>query len=701
MKNRTGIELWKKPDGIRWVWVEKEKPNQFVALYLKLQLPAIPVSASIALFADTKYKLYVNGKFVNAGPAPFWKPVVMIDEYDLKNFLVQGENHILVIAHFIGADTKYNMKEYPGVIALFQSVCEKKEIIIPTGAKDWKIIELNCWNFNTPRKNWAIEYVEELNLNHPDFKILSNFASEDYYSENSKKYPEIQWRKPRSFERDDIEIRKRLVPPLRWKNDELTTPKTIFRGNTELYNLQDTAVRLDHEFVWKEYEEAQYEYTRETVKLERRIGEPGFLILYDFKRMMAGDPAAEIFVENPCRLEFAMAEDLTDSGRPIVWRNGGLYYARYHLSAGINKIRFYHFNGFRFLYLVFKDVVGKVEIRKVSSKSCRANLNYQDDFSSNDRLAESVYRICRRSIKLNTQAFCYDCNTREQGTYLGDGIWITESVGHMTGDFSHLRHLCLAANDEIKKTGPLLNASLFGMATPLIDYCFVPVIALKKYYEFTGDIDCVKDCIETARAIVHKFQEFKDENGFITQKKIKEIMGSDFKGFLFLDHQGNGWHPMTTVGLDRRDINSGLNFYYLWALQSLLVLEKVLGNNPGILEKEIKELKKKSKTLFFIKSVGLFADAVDKNIKDLRFSQISNALGIISSVIKDESAEYILRTVLDINRHTWVSMGTPYSYFFLAEAISKCKKVVPEAVRCFSEVFRGMLDRGATTTWES
>ncbi|HPO91588.1 MAG TPA: alpha-L-rhamnosidase C-terminal domain-containing protein, partial [Victivallales bacterium] len=70
-------------------------------------------------------------------------------------------------------------------------------------------------------------------------------------------------------------------------------------------------------------------------------------------------------------------------------------------------------------------------------------------------------------------------------------------------------------------------------------------------------------------------------------------------------------------------------------------------------------------------------------------------------VIKDESAEYILRTVLDINRHTWVSMGTPYSYFFLAEAISKCKKVVPEAVRCFSEVFRGMLDRGATTTWES
>lgn len=437
------------------------------------------------------------------------------------------------------------------------------------------------------------------------------------------------------------------------------------------------------------------------MKFERLEGEPGFLILYDFHRMRAGEPAAEIYTDKPCRLELAMAEDLRSDGRPITWRNGGHYYARYHLAAGLNRIRFYHFNGYRFLYLVFKDAIGKVEIRSVSSKSCRADLDFNDEFSSNDREAESLYRICRRSIKLNTQAFCYDCNTREHGTYLGDSIWIAESVGHMTGNFSHLRHLCIAANDEIKKSGALLNASLFGMAVPLLDYCFVPVIALAKYYKFTGDIETVKYSIKTARTIVEKFREFRNENGFISQKIIKQVMGEDFKGFLFLDHQGNGWHPMTTVGLDRRDINSGLNFYYLWALQSLLYLEKVLDSKTIKLEREISSLIKRSREIFLCRKTGLLADAVGEGIEDLRFSQISNALAIICSVIKQSEAENALKQILDIKRHTWISMGTPYSYFFIAEAVAKCKNLASQAIFHFEEVFRGHLERGATTTWES
>ncbi len=700
VKNKPGVELWRIPSGTRWIWADDERPNQFVAALGEIEIPQKCSAAKIAVFADTKYKLYVNGRFVNAGPAPFWKPALMIDEYDLAGFIKPGVNYILVLACFVGADTKYNMKEHAGIIASFEARCGGGKISSATGP-EWKVADLKCWHPDTPRRNWAIEQMEDLDLAHPDFRILAKFAEEDYRSDAVAKIAKNAWRSPRCFDRPDLEIRRRMLPPLGWDVEDLKIPRTVFRGNTEIYNWQDTAVRLDHEHAWPEFDEARYEQTRNGfMSFDRRLGEPGFLLLYDFGRMMAGDPAAEIHVERPCTLEFAMAEDLRPDGRPIVWRNSGHYYARYHLVPGLNRIRFYHFNGYRFLFLVFKDAVGKVEVSRVTSHSCRADLEFSDEFSSNDRVAESIYRISRRSIMLNTQACTYDCNTREQGTYWGDGVWIAESVGHMTGDFSHMRHLCLAANDEIGKSGPLLNASLFGMAVPLFDYSLVPVIALGRYHRFTGDADTAAACISTSRAIVAQFREYRDENGMITVDKMRQVHGDGLKGLLFLDHQGNGWHPMTTVGLDRRDVNSGFNLYYLEALQSLSALEKTLGGDSRGLDREISSLLKKCREFFFVPSAGLLADAAGKG-GEPRFSQISNALAIMTGVLSGDAAVYALKKILDITRHPWISMGTPYSYFFLAEAAAKCQTAAADAVGHFNEAFRGHLERGATTTWES
>ncbi len=693
---------WALPSGARWIWTATERANQFVAARATVDLPSGVTGVRLAVFADTKYKLYVNGRFVNAGPAPFWKPVVMVDEHDLGAWVRPGRNTLLVVACFVGHNTKYNTAERPGILACFEARAGKQAIRCHTGGAEWRVAELGCWHGETPRRNWAIEQIEDLDLGHPDFRILARHAGSDYAGGDGKAEPARAWRTPRAFDRPDVELRRRIVPPLAWRDEHLSLPRTIFRGNTEMYNWQDTALRLDHEHAWPEWEEEAHEATRGgTVRFTRREGEPGYLLLYDFRRMRAGDPGAEIVVDRPCTLEFAMAEDLRADGRPIVWRNGGHYYARYHLAAGVNRVRFYHFNGYRYLYLVFKDAVGAVEVRRVTSHNCRADLAYGDAFACEDRTAESLYRICRRSIKLNTQAFAYDCNTREQGTYWGDGIWIVESVGHLTGNFAHLRHLCVAMNDEIRQTGPLLRASLFGMADPLYDYCLVPVEALWRYWRFTGDRATVQAGMATARAIVAQFREYRNGQGLITVANMRRIHGDALKGLLFMDHQGNGWHPMTTVGLDRRDVNAGFNLYYLQALQALAGLERAVGGRPAAaVEREIRTLTETLRRTCLVPSAGLLADAVGEGIAEPRFSQIANALAVTTGLLEGAAARHALRTVLDIPRHPWVSQGTPYSYFFLAEATARCG-LAATAVRHFNEAFRGQLERGATTTWEA
>ncbi|GEM_PF-5261707 len=697
--NVSGLNYRISPDA-RWIWTHDVNPNTYVAALGSISIKSLPESAKFAIFADTKYKLYVNGYFVNSGPCPFRKPVIMIDEYDVRQYLKTGINTLLAVAHFVGSDTKYNMAEKPGIIASLRIEGKDGKILVCNTGRNWKVAELNCWNRNSPRRNWAIEHMEDMDVNHHSFAILARVAAEDY-SVDKKVLSSSLWHEPSVFERNDLELRKRMVPLLKWEREDVSIPMDIFRGNTEIYNLQDTAVRLDHEHVWHELDESSYEITRSGhVKFERREGEPGFLFLYDFKRVCAGEPAIEIICENPCNLDFALAEDLTPAGRPIIWRNTGHYYSRYHLAKGKNIVRFYHFNGHRYLYLSLKDAVGKVEIIKVTTHHCRADINYKDRFTSENREAESLYRICRRSIMLNTQALAYDCNTREQGAYWGDGIWIVDSVGHQTGDFSHMRHLCYAATEEFKKHGPFIGASLYGLGAPLFDYCLVPPEILWRYYSYTGDLKAVKDNIRMARGIVEGFRKLKGENGLILTSNIPEIRDSFRKGILFLDHPGNGWHPMTTVGIDRRDINAGFNLFYLQSLQALARLEKSIGGSTRKIEDEIDYLKKCILKTCFINEKGLIADAQGAGIDSPRFSQIVNALAVMTGLIQGEKARYALLKVLDIACNPWVSQGTPYSYFFLAEAASICH-LGEKAIEIFTRDFNGMLKRGATTTWEA
>ena len=691
----------KSPETIaRWIWTPQTHPNQYVAARGAIKLQAAPTRARLRIFADTKYKLYVNGRFVNAGPASFRKPVIQVDEYDVAPFLRKGANEVFVVSHFIGATVKYNTVEEPGLIVSLEGACVGGAPFALHSGASWKVAELDCWKADTPRRTWAIEHVEDLDLAHPAFALLARHAAEDYAGGGERgATAQALWTNPRVFARVDLDVRPRGVPTLAWTREDVTRPAHVFRLNTEVYNLQDTGVRLDHETVRPALDESVYEMTRGgTVRFNRREGEPGFGLVYDMRRMCAGEVSVDVVCDAPCTLDVALAEKTLPDGHPVIWRNGGLYFARYHLAAGLNRVRGYHFNGHRYIYLVMKDVVGAVDVRCATTHHCRAALDFKDVFACDDRAAESLYRISRRSIALNTQADTYDCNTREQGAYWGDSIWIADSVGHQTGDFRHMRRLCDAMTDEFRACG-MLPASLYGLGAPLYDYCLVPVELLARYHRYTGDAATVKANLPAARAIVGQFRAFRDPNGLLAVRNIP-VAAEDFrKGLLFLDHPGNGWHPMTTTGIERADYSAGFNLYFLQALQALAGLERA-GGRRAALEAEIATLAATIRKTFLVPARGLLADSVHPGKRTFRFSQIANALAITTGVLDGAEARHALATVLDIPRNPWVSQGSPYTYFFLADAAVRTGQV-DLAVRAFVRDFSGMLASGATTTWEA
>lgn len=685
-----------------FIWCPWCRENQYVAALGAVNLPAMPERVCIRIFADVKYKLYVNGEFVNSGPAQFRRPEVRYDFYDISGQTRSGRNEVFVIAYHAGVTLKYNTAAEPGILADVRAECGGKTFSLTTGP-DWKVADLECWSAGTPRKNWAIEFVEEISVSHPAFGLLARYASCDYGLETEgvgeKGIDQGLWTEPRVFDCPDLVLRERGVADLVWRREDAPLPSGVFRTNTEIYSLQDSAVRLDHEKLFRETDDGVYEALKYGfVCVDRREGEKGYGFVYDMRRMCAGDVTVEIRCEAPCTVDVALAENLRADGHPVIWRNGGIYLVRYRLAKGRNLIRNYHFNGQRYMYVSAKDAAGRFEIVRVTVNRCRAGLDYRDGFSCEDRRAETLYRICRRSIMLNTQADLHDCNTREQGVYWGDSIWIADSVGHMTGDFRHMRELCLASVSEKKALG-MLNGSLYGLGGPLYDYCLVPPELLARYYAFTGDRSVVDETVDTVREIVEEFRGYRNSDGLLETGRIAGRGRNTRGGILFLDHPGNGWHPMTTTGIDREDVNSGFNLFFLQALKALDFLEKSCGGGSGC-SAEADRLAEVIRGVFLMKNTGLIADSVNAGKKTYRYSQIANALAVTTGVFCREEARTALSMLLDIERHPWISQGSPFSYFFLADAAA-VSGMVGAAVRAFVRDYAVMYGAGATTTWEA
>ena len=140
------------------MWVADEAPrrNQFVRFERRFDLPGVPGTACLHLFADTRYRLRVNGRFVATGPGRFVTQHPEFDTHDLATHLQVGLNVISVEVNFYGASSYQSMPDgEPGFIAWGEAGGE--DLATP-GA--WKAFRLEAWRADAPAFSFAQGPVE-------------------------------------------------------------------------------------------------------------------------------------------------------------------------------------------------------------------------------------------------------------------------------------------------------------------------------------------------------------------------------------------------------------------------------------------------------------------------------------------------------------------------------------------------------------
>ena len=105
----------------RYCWPEGLAPgrNQFVSFEREIIFSTAPRSPVLLhLFADTRFRLWVNERFVAYGPARFVTGYPEYDTYDLVPFLHPGENRVRVEVNYYGCSSFQTMPDgLPGFIA--------------------------------------------------------------------------------------------------------------------------------------------------------------------------------------------------------------------------------------------------------------------------------------------------------------------------------------------------------------------------------------------------------------------------------------------------------------------------------------------------------------------------------------------------------------------------------------------------------
>lgn len=123
-----------------WIWHDKESIKDYnrAAIFIRdFNLSNLPNRAVIAITADSWYRLRINGKWVNDGPARNYPNHFQYDLIDLTGFLVTGKNRVEAVVRYFGIGTAHQLPQQAGFLAQLELAWPDGSSLMIPSDKSW------------------------------------------------------------------------------------------------------------------------------------------------------------------------------------------------------------------------------------------------------------------------------------------------------------------------------------------------------------------------------------------------------------------------------------------------------------------------------------------------------------------------------------------------------------------------------------
>jgi hypothetical protein len=643
-----------------WIWPSIKTvpahPNQFVQFRKTFMVNGPATSAHLAIFADSRYQLYVNDVLVGRGPAKapvFWG---YYDVFDVGAYLKPGKNVISAEVRWLDAPMGWYRVQpgnagHGGLLCQLEIKDKSGEQAIVSDAT-WKAREDQSFRWGQPLINGALPEVEVVNGPSVDPDWTKANYDDSAWGAAEMTRAQFGQTSPPVEPFTHLQLRPMAYPLER----TIAPAKLIDAGETEAgpstdaaadnasgSNLSASAVHsLEHlgAFIAKEPHRSDPAILTDAAALVERKGTMATLnshrettsyAVLDFGKEVDGFPVVTLDAAAGTLVELAWSEVLTGDHHVAADRPGGNYVARYFTRAGRQTWKMWGWHGMRYLEV---RVTGNSEPLKFRAdlEFSTANLKRAGAFHSSDPLLDQMWEMGAYTLQLCSFDGTMDCPTREQREWVGDGeveLRVNDAVNR-NPDLDRKFLLDVARDQRSDGAIPSVAASGQSETWVIADYMFSYIDAARWYYQQTGDRAFVNAMYPNIIRTINWFQAYRQQDGLLGQVPYWTFLG---------------WESPNKDGE-----SSILNALYTNALEESAELAILAGDTSiaSALRKEAQEVRAAFNGKFWNAKRGLYVDAWKDGRQSDDVSQLGNATAVLYRFAPKDRIAAVLSKITEV-----------------------------------------------------
>ena len=292
-------------------------------------------------------------------------------------------------------------------------------------------------------------------------------------------------------------------------------------------------------------------------------------------------------------------------------------------------------------------------------------------FCCSDKLLNNIWEVAAYTMDLTTREFFMDGIKRDRWTWSGDAIQ------------SYLMNYYLRFDTEcVKRTIRQLRGKdpVTAHINTIMDYTFYWFKSIADYYQFTGDVDFVREIWPRMVSMMDYVLNRTNSEG-MTEGKPDDWIFVDWVDF-----------PM-----HKRGVLCFEQILFIKSLETLTECADLLGYPADVYCKKASDLREKTNRLFWSEDQQAYLHAIEDGVMNTQVTKFPNMFAILYGLADEKQQKQIMQSVMtnpDIDPIT-----TPYMRFYELETLCKAGNH-NQVLNDIRDYWGGMLQEGATTFWE-
>ena len=325
---------------------------------------------------------------------------------------------------------------------------------------------------------------------------------------------------------------------------------------------------------------------------------------------------------------------------------------------------------FRFVYIE-KDGDATYDDVLMDYEYAPFDTQHSGSFRCSDDEINRIWDVAAYTMDLTTREFFMDGIKRDRWTWSGDAIQ------------SYLINYYLRFDAEcVKRTIRQLRGKdpVTAHVNTIMDYTFYWFKSIHDYYEYTGDVDFVREMWPRMVTLMDYVE------GRLNSEGMAEGQPDDW---IFVDWVDFPMHKRGTLCFEQ--------ILLMKAMETMAICAKLLGINKSDYRVKAEELRNKIKQTFWSYEQKAYYHAIEDGTMNRQITKFPNMFAILYGLAYEEERREIMQSVM-LNPAI-DPITTPYMRFYELETLlidGRHEQVLKE----MRDYWGGMLREGATSFWE-